>query len=228
MPLEIVTLQTKNWDYPSSLRNKKAYEVFPQIRALGNLEILKKPMLGFYCSVKCPGELILRSYDLARSLRNTETSVIGGFHSPIEKDCLELLLKGTHPVIICPARSIENMLIKKIFRQSLDEGRLLFLAPFDNKIKRQTVATSQLRNQFVGMLANAVFVAHAEAGGKLEQLCHEIIAIKKTLYTFESDYNKTLIEMGAEAVTTENVSEWALSFKFYNNGRQGGMGPGRK
>jgi len=205
MPFDIVSLQPKNRDYPSPLRNKKAQELFPRIWALGNVKILKKPLLGLFCSVKCPGELILRSYDLARSVRDTKTSVIGGFHSPIEKDCLDLLLKGTQLIILCPARSIENMLVKKIFRQPLDEGRILFLSPFEKKIKRQTGQTSQLRNQFVGMLANAVFVAHAEAGGKLEQLCREIIELKKTLCTFESEYNKILIEMGAISVNLDNI-----------------------
>jgi hypothetical protein len=57
------------------------------------------------------------------------------------------------------------------------------------------------------MLANAVFVTYAEAGGKLEQLCHEIIAIKKTLYTFESDYNRSLIEMGAISVNLDDIKE---------------------
>ncbi len=200
MPFDITVIGPKNRDYPSPLRNKKARVLFPRIWALGDLKILEKPLLGFFCSVKCPGELILRSYDLARSLRDTETSVIGSFHSPIEKDCLELLLKGTQPIILCPARSIENMLVKKIFRQPLNEGRILFLSPFEKKIKRQTGQTSQFRNQFVGMLANAVFVAYAQAGGKLEQLCREILELKKTLYTFESDYNKPLIEMGAISI----------------------------
>ena len=207
MPFNINIIRPKSKDYPSDLRTRKARALFPKIWALGNLEILEKPLLGFFCSVKCPGELILRSYDLARSLRDTETSVIGGFHSPIEKDCLDLLLKGTQPIILCPARSIENMLVKKIFRQSLDEGRILFLSPFEKKIKRQTGQTSQLRNQFVAILANAVFVTHAEAGGKLEQLCREIIEFKKALYTFESDYNKPLIEMGAISVNLDDIKE---------------------
>jgi predicted Rossmann fold nucleotide-binding protein DprA/Smf involved in DNA uptake len=207
MPFDINIIRPKSNNYPSSLRNKNARALFPHLWALGDLDILKKPLLGFFCSVKCPGELILLSYDLARSLRDTETSVIGGFHSPIEKDCLELLLKGTQPIILCPARSIENMLVKEIFRQPLDDGWLLLLSPFEKKIKRQTGQTSQLRNQFVAMLANAVFVTHAEAGGKLEQLCHEIIAIKKTLYTFESDYNRSLIEMGAISVNLDDIKE---------------------
>ena len=205
MPFDIIVIGPKNRDYPSSFRNKKAHELFPRIWALGDLKILEKPLLGFFCSVKCPGELILRSYDLARSLRDTGTSVIGGFHSPIEKDCLELLLKGTQPIILCPARSIENMLVKKLFRQPLDEGRILFLSPFEKKIKRQTGQTSQLRNQFVAMLANTAFVAHAEADGKLAEISNEILSWNKPLYTFESDYNKPLIEMGAISVNLDDI-----------------------
>ena len=150
---------------------------------------------------------------MARSLRDTETSVIGGFHSPIEKDCLELLLKGSQPIILCPARSLENMSIKKMFRQPLDDGRILFLSLFDKKIKRQTVATSQLRNQFVGMLANATFVAHAEADGKLAEISKEILSWNKPLYTFESEYNKPLIKMGAQPVNMDDVSGWAKMSK---------------
>jgi len=207
MPLDITVIGPKSRDYPSSLRNKKARALFPKIWSLGNLEILKKPLLGFFCSVKCPGEVILQTYDLARALRDNGISVIGGFHSPIEKDCLDLLIKGTQPIILCPARSIENMLIKKVFRQPLDQGRLLFLSPFEKKIKRQTAKTSQLRNQFVAMLANAVFVAYAEASGKIEEICTEVLYLKKSLYTFESGYNENFIKMGAQPINMDNVSE---------------------
>lgn len=209
MPIDIKILRPKSKNYPSPFLNKKTRELFPQIWALGNLDIFKRPLLGFFCSVKCPGDIILRTYDLARILRDAGIAVIGGFHSPIEKDCLDLLIKGTQPIILCPARSIENMLIKKIFRQPLDEGRLLFLSPFEKKIKRQTSQTSQLRNQFVAIMAKAVFVAHAEADGKIEEMSDEILSLNKHLYTFESDYNKTLIEMGARPVNMENLSGWA-------------------
>ena len=60
-------------------------------------------------------------------------------------------------------------------------------------------------------LANAVFVAHAEVGGKTEEMSDEILSLNKHLYTFESEYNKTLIEMGARPVNMENISQWATS-----------------
>lgn len=211
MSLDIHIILPKSKSYPSPLRNKKTRELFPKIWALGNLEILKKPLLGFFCSVKCPGDLILRAYDLARSLRDNGIIVIGGFHSPIEKDCLDLLIKGTQPIILCPARSIENMLVKKIFRQPLQEGRLLILSPFKKKIKRHTAKTSQWRNQFVSLMSTAVFIVHAEAEGKTQEMSDEILSLNKPIYTFDSEYNKNLIEGGAQPVNKENITQWATS-----------------
>jgi hypothetical protein len=34
----------------------------------------------------------LKTYDLARDLRDADVPVIGGFHTPMEKECLRLLL----------------------------------------------------------------------------------------------------------------------------------------
>ena len=58
-------------------------------------------------------------------------------------------------------------------------------------------------------MANAIFVIHAEADGKIEDMSDEILSLNKPLYTFESEYNKTLIEMGARPVNMENLSGWA-------------------
>jgi len=108
---------------------------------------------------------------LARVLRDAGVAAIGGFHSPIEKDCLDLLLRGTQPIIVCPARSIENMRIRKEYRKSLDKGKLLFLSPFNKDQRRPTVKTSTSRNLLVAALSSVAFVAHAGPGSKTEEFC---------------------------------------------------------
>ena len=198
MPFDIIVIGPKSRDYPSSLRNKKARVLFPRIWALGDLEILKNPMLGFFCSVKCPGHLILRTYDLVRVLRDEGIPVISGFHSPIEKDCLDLLLRGTEPIVFCPARSIENLRLRKEFKEPINDGRLLLLSPFEGKVRRPTIQISEKRNRFVSAMATSIFVTHAERDGKIEVFCREILAAGKPLYTFESDYNRGIIGMGAK------------------------------
>src|SRR5512133_1908178 len=78
------------------------------VSVIGNLEILSCTKLALMCSVRCPGRIILRAYDLAQSLRQSDLAIVGGFHSPMEKECLKVLLRGPEPVVVCPARSLEG------------------------------------------------------------------------------------------------------------------------
>src|SRR2546427_6671391 len=109
--------------YPPGLRPLLGDRALTTLTTLGNLDILQRQKLALFCSVKCPGNLILQTYDLACALRDAGVTVIGGFHSPMEKECLSLLLRGTQPVIICPARSIERMRLPAEWQMPLAEGR---------------------------------------------------------------------------------------------------------
>ncbi len=120
-----------------------------EIRTLGDASILTVHPAGFFCSVRCPGNVILRTYDLIRALRDAGIPVIGGFQSPMEKECLGLLLRGQQPVAVCPARSIERMRIPGPWRAPLEEGRLLVASPFEAQHRRPTAALSEARNRFV-------------------------------------------------------------------------------
>jgi hypothetical protein len=51
--------------YPQVLQNKFVSTRYPLTRAIGNIKILDIKLLGFFCSVKCPGNVILKTYDLA-------------------------------------------------------------------------------------------------------------------------------------------------------------------
>ena len=209
MPFDLTIIEPDSPEFPAGLRDMTLWATSPKIWAIGNRKILGRPLVGFFCSIRCPGDIILRTYDMARSLRDAGVAVIGGFHSPIEKDCFDLLLSGIQPIIICPARSIEHMRIRTEYRQSLDEGKLLFLSPFNQSQRRPTLKTSHYRNLFVAALSARVFVAHAGHGSKTEAFCREILSWEKPVYTFENDYNKTLIEMGVQPVNMDNVSGWA-------------------
>lgn len=166
--------------------------------APGAVNILRHPRTAIFCSNKCPGDLILRTYDLARDMRDAGVTVIGGFHSLIEKEALLTLLKGKQPIIICLARSLEGMRIPAAYREPLEEGRLLLLSPFDSSIKRSTSRTAMVRNRLAAALAENVLFIHAEQGGKLEQLCGELLREGKAVYTLDHPANEHLIEAGVQ------------------------------
>jgi predicted Rossmann fold nucleotide-binding protein DprA/Smf involved in DNA uptake len=179
------------------------------ISAIGNSDILQHKKLAIFCSAKCPGNLILRTYDLAQKLRKERITVISGFHSPIEQECLRLLLRGDQPIIICLARSIERLRIRREYRKPLAKGRLLILSPFAENQHRPTVAMSLYRNHFVAALADRIFVPYAAPSSKTENFCNEILSWQKPLYTFESDFNQNLIFRGAQLLSLENFSAFS-------------------
>jgi predicted Rossmann fold nucleotide-binding protein DprA/Smf involved in DNA uptake len=198
--------------YPSALQLFLSDRAPTTLTALGNLDLLQRKKLALFCSVKCPGNLILQTYDLTRALRDAGVTVIGGFHSPMEKECLALLLRGTQPVIVCPARSIDRMRLPTAWKAPLAEGRLLLLSPFAEKLRRVTTDLAQRRNEFVAALADEVFVAHAAPGSKTERFCRDVLAWGKSLLTLESDENAPLLALGAKPLRPESVSgQWATA-----------------
>jgi hypothetical protein len=78
----------------------------------------------------------------------------------MERECLNILLKGKQPVIICPARSLEGTRVKTEFRKPLEEGRLLILSPFSSEKQKRISSGSALeRNCFVAALADSIFIS---------------------------------------------------------------------
>jgi predicted Rossmann fold nucleotide-binding protein DprA/Smf involved in DNA uptake len=175
-----------------------------ELYLLGSAQVLFQPLLALFCSIKCPGSLILQTYDLMKHLRDAGTVVISGFHSPIEKECLRILLRGSQPVIVCPPRTLEGMRIPPEQKQANSDGRVLYLSIFSKSIRRGTVATSVKRNELIAALAEKVFVPYAEPGSKTEQFCKKIIGWGRPLYTLTAPYNQNLLVMGAREFGTKN------------------------
>ena len=196
--------------YPTALNHYLGKDAPRSVAALGNLEILTHHKLALFCSVRCPGKLILQTHDLAHALVQAGITVIGGFHSPVEKECLRILLRGGQPVIICPARSLRKIRISKEWKKPLDEGRLLFLSPFPDNRHRSDIEMAVYRNRFVAALADRIFISYAEPSSKTENFCREILSWQKPVYTFRYAPNESLITLGARPLTSGEEVEITL------------------
>jgi predicted Rossmann fold nucleotide-binding protein DprA/Smf involved in DNA uptake len=156
-------------DYPPRLRKRLGGDAPAQLSALGNLEFLALPKTALFCSVDCPGSAILSTYDQAAKWRESGRCVISGFHSPVEEECLCILLRGTQPIIICPARTLPKR-VPAEWRQALSAGRLLVLSAFEAAENRKTKELAMRRNEFVAALADELWFAHITPGGQIEKL----------------------------------------------------------
>lgn len=140
------------------------------IAAVGNLDILQTRKLALFCSAKCPGDTILRAYDTARKFRDDGVTVVSGFHSSVEKECLRILLRGSQPIIACPARSLETMRLVSDWKRAMADGRLLILSIATSQQHRPTASLAAHRNEFVAALSDEVCFAHITPGGQMERL----------------------------------------------------------
>ena len=173
--MDIHQIEAVAAEYPARLRERMDADAPPQLTALGNLNLLALPKTALFCSARCPGKVILTTYDQAAKWRDAGRCVISGFHSPVEKECLQILLRGSQPIIICPARALPQR-VPPDWKKPLTAGRLLVLSAFAATANRITAELASRRNEFVAALADEVFIAHAAVGGHLETLTSSLRA----------------------------------------------------
>jgi hypothetical protein len=171
-----IVLNPTDTRYPARLGKRLGTNTVPQLSALGSLDLLALPKTALFCSTSCPGQAILAAYDQAARWRDVGRCIISGFHSPVEKECFSILLRGSQPVIICPARSLENMRLPPNWNKPLSDGRLLILSCFVERDRRVTTSLAARRNEFVAALADDVWFAHIAPGGKMQRLAYKIAA----------------------------------------------------
>jgi len=170
--LEIIDRNDKS--YPNILVKRLGKDAPERLWAIGRLDLINTPKTALFCSNRCPGDAVLKAMDQALKWRDQGRCIISGFHSPIEKECLQILLRGRQPIIICPARSIENMRIPKDWKTAIEEGRLLVLSSFSATEKRMTAALADRRNQMAVALADEAYFAHIAPGGRISRLSKQI------------------------------------------------------
>ncbi|MDR1612459.1 MAG: DNA-processing protein DprA [Planctomycetota bacterium] len=184
-------------DYPAALIDRLGDAAPRTIYALGDAAILRNRLLALVCSVQCPGGIVIKTLDAARFLRDAGVAVIGGFHSPMEKECLDLLLRGSQPVVLCPARGLANLRIGKEARRAAREGRLLALSPFAENIRRTTSARAAERNRLAAALADALWTPHAVPGSKTQAIVDAALGRGQPVFTFDHADNSHLLRAGA-------------------------------
>ncbi len=171
-----IALNATDAQYPVRLGKRLGTDALAQMSVLGNLDLLALPKTALFCSARCPGHAILAAYDQAARWRDVGRCIISGFHSPVEKECLRILLRGNQPVIICPARSLENMRLPPDWKKPFSDGRLLILSCFVERNRRVTASLAARRNELVAALADDVWFAHIAPSGKMQRLAQKIAA----------------------------------------------------
>jgi len=177
MDLQPTSMEPGDVRWPRLLAERLGAHAPPRLTALGNLDLLALPKTALFCSARCPGDAILRAYDQAARWRDAGRCVISGFHSPVEKECLRILLRGPQPIIICPARALPKRMPAE-WKWPLADGRLLVLSCFTATHRRATTKLAARRNQVVAALADGVWFAHITPGGQMQRLANSVTELR--------------------------------------------------
>lgn len=164
----------------------------------GQASRLKGDLWALFCSRKCPGEIILKTQELAQQFKERGVPMIGGYHSPVEKDCLRVLLRGSQPILFCPARNIGNMRVVPEWKTALTEERLLILSIFEEL--RTTPAMARQRNDFAAALADKIFIPHAAEGSSTLDFARTLISWGKQVFSFDTPANRALFQLRTQPI----------------------------
>ena len=124
--MEVCQIRQNDDQYPVQLTQRIGGAAPASIAAGGNLDILQYPRIGLICSIQCPGSIVIKTFDVIRRLRDEKVVMIGGFYFPMARECFDLLLRGSQPVILCPARSLRNLRMGKSAQKPCQKAACLF------------------------------------------------------------------------------------------------------
>ncbi len=161
-------------EYPHSLVRHLDTEAPPTISVVGDPNLFSPPLTAFLCSKETPGSTILKAFDQAAAWRDAGCCVISGFHSPLERQCLDILLRGQQPIVMVLARSMPNLRLPPTQRKALEAGRLTVVSPFAAGETRATAELARQRNRVVAALAERVVFGFVSPGGNLAALRDEL------------------------------------------------------
>jgi predicted Rossmann fold nucleotide-binding protein DprA/Smf involved in DNA uptake len=171
---EVVTLTPSHASWPAHLNDRLEAAAPAELWAVGKHELLARRKIGLFCSVACPVDLLQTAAGVVHGLRNHDVVVASGFHSPVEKECLRMLLEDHVPTLVGFARGLKNIRVPSAWRRPLKEGRLVVVSAFDDLPRSPTPKSARLRNELIAAMSDEVLILHAAPGGNIARLTEKI------------------------------------------------------
>ncbi len=140
------------------------------VAGVGGRGLLEGQLTAFFASRQCPGTAILAATDWALLQARTRCTVIGGFHSPLERSVLRLLMEAGSSVVVVLARPVAEASLNSSWRSAIDSGRMAIISS-SARAQRLTVQAALDRNEVAARLADRIIVGHAGADGGLARQC---------------------------------------------------------
>lgn len=140
------------------------------METLGNTSLLVHKKIGYFASSKIASLSVLPTLDWAAEVSKREdVAIVSGFHSKMEREVLDFLLRGKCGIVCVFARSIYKKIPDK-FREAYNSGRVLFIAPFKTSATMTSRHLCGKRNKYVASISDELVFSSLTLDSSLYQL----------------------------------------------------------
>lgn len=133
---------------------------------MGEKALFSVPMTAFFASHQCSGAAIRAAMDWALQQVKARQVVISGFHSPLERSVLEVLLTADAPAVLALVQDPTRIRLPAPWKQAAQRGTLAIIGPAAVR-GRLTAEMASERNEWVAAMASQFVIAHAAPAGGL-------------------------------------------------------------
>lgn len=148
----------------------------------GDQSIMKMKKTGFLCSRYLPKRSFHETEMWITGQNSSESCVVMGYHSSIEKWAFKKLLAGEGKIILILSSALHGSLRRDV-KRAVSENRLLIISPESSDLIKPAFFTAEIRNKLIVFFSDDLFIAHTRRGGLLEKI---ISGISEKLRSYSS------------------------------------------
>lgn len=124
------------------------------METIGNILLLERKKISYFASSKIASLSVLPTLDWATEVaKRDDVAIVSGFHSKMEREVLDFLLRGKCGIICVLARSMYKKIPDK-YREAFDADRVLFISPCKTSATRSSRHLCHLRNEYVASISD--------------------------------------------------------------------------
>ena len=191
--------------YPDRLRQRLRNRAPKRIGGIGNAELLQGKLVGILSSRTLAAGILLKAkYVLQEFLAlGPNVRFAGGWQSPMERECLELLLTRRANVVYCLPYHIQGFKPSGPLADALEAERLLVLSR--DSQKRPSRASNERRNRLVWALSDALLVLHAPGRSGTSRMASEAVSAGVPVFLPEHADHEFLFSDGARPAAIDAI-----------------------
>ena len=139
---------------------------------IGNISLLDRKKIGYFASGTIASQCVLPTLDWAAEVaKHDDVAIVSGFHSKMEREALDFLLRGRCGIICVLARSIYKKIPDR-FREAYDTGRILFISPCKTSAVMTSRHLCQQRNEYVTSISDELVFSSLTTESSLYLFVH--------------------------------------------------------